>query len=158
MAVIVAGGGDGTINQVASRLLDSEVSLGVLPMGTLNHFAKDMGIPLELDQAIAVIATSRARLIDVGEVNGRLFLNNSSIGLYPDVVHEREHQQQRLGRGKWLAFGSACVSALRRFPFLRVRLTTMARFRDARHSFHRNNESRFQGWISAAALGSIPGR
>ncbi len=121
--MVVAGGGDGTINAVAAQLADTGVSLGVLPLGTLNHFAKDAGIPLELDAAIAAIANGVRRRVDVGEVNDRIFLNNSSLGLYPDIVRDREKQQSRLGRGKWLAALWATIGALRRFPFLSVRLT-----------------------------------
>lgn len=120
--MIVAGGGDGSINQVASIIAGSQATLGVLPLGTLNHFAKDLGLPLELDDAIAVIAGQRTRQVDTGEVNGRLFLNNSSIGLYPEVVQRREQQQHRLGRGKWLSFFWACLAALRQFPFMALRL------------------------------------
>ena len=120
--MVVAGGGDGTINAVASVLVDSGVPFGVLPLGTLNHFAKDLGIPLVLDEAVRCLASARARRVDVGEVNGRIFLNNSSLGLYPDIVHDREKQQRRLGRGKWLAAIWATLSALRRYPTLSVRL------------------------------------
>ncbi|MEO6353434.1 MAG: diacylglycerol kinase family protein [Oxalobacteraceae bacterium] len=122
-STVVAGGGDGTINQVASALIGTNSVLGVLPLGTLNHFAKDLGIPLELDQAIRHIAIGHTISVDTGEVNGKVFLNNSSLGLYPDIVREREKQQQRLGRGKWLAFCWAGMMALRRFPFLHVRLS-----------------------------------
>lgn len=121
--IIVAGGGDGTINAVASMLVGSGSTLGVLPLGTLNHFAKDIGIPLELDAAILQIAAGHTVRVDTGDVNGRVFLNNSSLGLYPDIVRAREKQQQRLGRGKWPAFFWACMMALRRFPFLHVRLS-----------------------------------
>lgn len=121
--IVVAGGGDGTINAVASLLIGTGCALGVLPLGTLNHFARDLGIPLQLDTAIHNIASGQIIRVDTGEVNGRVFLNNSSLGLYPDIVREREKQQQRLGRGKWLAFFWACMMALRRFPFLQVRLS-----------------------------------
>ncbi|MGV8894020.1 MAG: diacylglycerol/lipid kinase family protein [Burkholderiaceae bacterium] len=121
--IVVAGGGDGTINAVASLLVGTDSTLGVLPLGTLNHFAKDLCIPLELDAAIRNIAAGHTIQVDAGEVNGKIFLNNSSLGLYPDIVREREKQQQRLGRGKWLAFFWACMMALRRFPFLHVRLS-----------------------------------
>ena len=133
--LLVAGGGDGTVNQVASALADSDAELGVLPLGTLNHFAKDLGVPLEIDQAIALIGSGQSRLVDTAEVNGKLFLNNSSIGLYPDVVREREKQQQRLGRGKWLAFCWACMAALRRFPFLDVQLTVDGKLLSRRTAF-----------------------
>ncbi|QBE62338.1 diacylglycerol/lipid kinase family protein [Pseudoduganella lutea] len=120
--VVVAGGGDGTLNAVASVVVDSPAAFGVLPLGTLNHFARDLGVPLALDDAIATIAHGRPMAVDVGEVNGRIFLNNSSLGLYPDIVRDRVKQQRRLGRGKWLAFCWASLSALHRFPFLSLRL------------------------------------
>lgn len=120
--MVVAGGGDGTINAVASVLAGTETWLGVLPLGTLNHFAKDLKIPLDLDEAVANVVHNKASKVDVGEVNGRIFLNNSSLGIYPDIVRDREQQQRHLGRGKWPAFGRALFAALRRFPFLSVRL------------------------------------
>jgi len=120
--LVVAGGGDGTINAVASVLAGTETVLGVLPLGTLNHFAKDLKIPLELDEAVANVVQGIARKVDVGEVNGRIFLNNSSLGIYPDIVRDREQQQRHLGRSKWPAFGRALFAAIRRFPFLSVRL------------------------------------
>jgi YegS/Rv2252/BmrU family lipid kinase len=120
-SVIVAGGGDGTINAVASHLIGTDKTLGVLPLGTLNHFAKDLKIPIDLDSAAQTIVAGNAIKVDVGEVNGRIFLNNSSLGLYPTIVRERE-KKQRLGSGKWPAFVWAAVSALRRYPFLDVRL------------------------------------
>lgn len=119
--VIVAGGGDGTISSVASAIVGSDKTLGVLPLGTLNHFAQDLQIPLDLDAAAQVIMAGDVINIDVGEVNGRIFLNNSSLGLYPTIVRERQ-KQQRLGYGKWPAFVWAALSVLRRYPFLEVRL------------------------------------
>ena len=121
--IIVAGGGDGTINAVASVVTGTGTALGVLPLGTLNHFAKDLHIPLELDEAIHTIANGRPVHVDVGEINDKIFLNNSSLGLYPDIVREREKQQRRLGRGKWPAFFWATLAALRRYPFVNARLT-----------------------------------
>ncbi|WP_433691582.1 diacylglycerol/lipid kinase family protein [Herbaspirillum seropedicae] len=124
--VVAVGGGDGSVNAVASTLLadaQCQSALGVLPLGTLNHFAKDLNIPLTLEGAIANIATGRRLRVDSAEVNGVAFINNSSLGLYPDIVREREKQQARLGRGKWLAFTWAAMGALRRYPFLRVRLS-----------------------------------
>jgi len=121
-STVVAGGGDGTVNAVASVLAGSDVRLAVLPLGTLNHFAKDLRIPLDLDAAVANAVHGVPRQVDVGEVNGRIFLNNSSLGIYPDIVRDREQQQRHLGRGKWPAFGRAVLAAARRFPFLNVRL------------------------------------
>jgi diacylglycerol kinase family enzyme len=121
-AAIVAGGGDGTISAVASVLAGSDIALGVLPLGTLNHFAKDLRIPLDLAEAARTIAAAHVVDVDVGEVNGRVFLNNSSLGLYPDIVRGRQHQQRLLGRGKWPALFWATWTTLRRSPFLNVRL------------------------------------
>jgi diacylglycerol kinase family enzyme len=121
--LVAAGGGDGTINAVGSVMVGSGVPFGVLPLGTLNHFAKDLGIPLELVDAVRNLAEGVPRRVDVGEVNGRIFLNNSSLGLYPDIVRDRERQQRRLGRGKWPAAMWATLAALRRYPFLSMRLT-----------------------------------
>jgi len=119
---IVAGGGDGTINAVASALVDTDVALGILPLGTLNHFAKDLGIPLDLAGAVQTILNGRIIPIDVGDVNGRIFINNSSLGLYPSIVRHRLNQQRRYGRSKWLALLWATLSVLPRHPFLRVGL------------------------------------
>ncbi|HEY6186907.1 MAG TPA: diacylglycerol kinase family protein [Pyrinomonadaceae bacterium] len=121
---VVAGGGDGTINAVASQVVGTKRLLGVLPLGTLNHFAKDLKIPLDLEGAAGNILDGQAAKVDVGEVNGRIFLNNSSLGLYPSIVRHREKQQERLGRGKWPAFIWATLTVLRRYPFMTVRLST----------------------------------
>ncbi|HKO95718.1 MAG TPA: diacylglycerol kinase family protein [Pyrinomonadaceae bacterium] len=119
--VIVAGGGDGTINSVAAAVIDTKKKLGILPFGTLNHLAKDLNIPLDLESAVNTIIEGQTIQIDVGEVNGRIFLNNSSLGLYPSIVRERE-KQQRLGWGKWPAFAWAALTVMRRYPFLNIRL------------------------------------
>ena len=153
MAVVVAGGGDGTINAVASVMVGTGVAFGVLPLGTLNHFAKDIGIPLGLDEAIANIAHGIRKNVDVGEVNGQIFLNNSSLGLYPDIVRDREKQQSRLGRGKWLAALWATIAALRRYPFLSVRLRLDDGQEQARRTpfvFIGNNEYTMQGFSIGA--------
>ena len=118
---VVAGGGDGTINAVAGALVGSGTSLGIIPIGTLNHFAKDMGIPLGLEAAVRNIFTGRVANVDVGEVNGRVFVNNSGIGLYPRIVRQRE-EKQREGHVKPVAFVLAVGSVLRRYSELRVKL------------------------------------
>ncbi len=145
--MVVAGGGDGSINAVASTLVGTSTALGVLPLGTLNHFARDMRIPLALDEAVANLAQGHAVAVDVGEVNGRIFLNNSSLGIYPDIVRDREQQQRRFGRSKWAAFGRAMFGALRRFPFLSLQLTIdgMQHTRRTPFIFIGNNEYQ-QGW------------
>ncbi|MEJ7616546.1 MAG: diacylglycerol kinase family protein [Pyrinomonadaceae bacterium] len=146
--VIVAGGGDGTINLVASQLVGSEIQLGVLPLGTLNHFAKDLGIPLDLEAAAQTIISGHAVQVDVGEVNGRVFINNSSLGLYPSIVRHRERQQQRLGRGKWYALFWAALTVLRRFSLLSLRLTAEGETLRRRTPmiFVGNNEYQMEGF------------
>ena len=119
---IVAGGGDGTISAVASQLAGTEAVLGVLPLGTLNHFAKDLGMPLAQEEAVAAIAAGTVEAVDVGEVNGRIFINNSSIGLYPEIVRERELQQLRLGKSKWRALASASLHATEGNPGIAVHI------------------------------------
>src|SRR5688572_29276539 len=126
---IVAGGGDGTISSVAAAVIDSDKVLGVLPLGTLNHFARDLKIPFDLETAAQTIVAGHTTEVDVAEVNNRIFLNNSSLGLYPIIVRERE-KRQRLGSGKWPAFVWATIQAFRRYPFLDVRLRINEQFLD----------------------------
>jgi diacylglycerol kinase family enzyme len=121
-AIVVAGGGDGTVSAVAAALVGTDKTLGVLPLGTLNHFAKDLGIPLDLKDAVRIVAHGRVSVVDVGEVNGRMFVNNSGLGIYPQVVAQREAEQQRHGTRKWPAFARAALNAFRRYPFLKLRV------------------------------------
>ncbi|QNP45236.1 diacylglycerol kinase family lipid kinase [Sphingomonas sediminicola] len=121
--LIVVGGGDGTISAAAGALAGTETSLGILPLGTLNHFARDLGIPMKLDEAAKVIAAGQTRVVDVAEVNGRTFINNSAIGLYPLMVIDRDLQQQRLGRSKRFAMVVAALRTLARFHHNRLTLT-----------------------------------
>jgi len=119
--VIVAAGGDGTVSTVASELVNTSKKLGVLPLGTLNNFSKDLQIPQDVAESVKVIADGFTQKIDVGEVNGRFFINNSSIGLYPHIVRKRE-RHQRLGHGKWWAAAWAAWRFLWVSPFLKVKL------------------------------------
>lgn len=119
---VIAAGGDGTVSAIAAALINTDIPLGILPLGTLNHFAKDLLLPIAPEKAIEIIRTAHVRKVDVGEVNGLTFINNCSIGIYPQVVRDRDAQRTRLGRGKWIAMLFATVAALRRFPVLRVRL------------------------------------
>ena len=121
--IIVAGGGDGSVSAVAEEVLKAGKILGVLPLGTLNNFSKDLQIPQNIEEAVHVIAEKRVKTIDVGEVNERIFVNNSSIGLYPHIVRRRE-AQQRLGHGKWRSAFWAALKMLKRSPFFAVRLET----------------------------------
>jgi len=125
--MIVAAGGDGTVSAVARVAVDTGTPLGILPLGTLNHFARDLGIPDSLETAIATLASGRIAAIDVGEVNGQVFVNNSSIGLYPRLVRHRTRLQHRLGRSKWRALLRATLTVLHRYPLVQVVVEAGAR-------------------------------
>jgi diacylglycerol kinase family enzyme len=134
---VIAGGGDGTLNTIANRLAGGTVPFGVLPLGTHNHFAKDQDVPLDLDDAVAALADAVAERrfadLDVGEVNGRIFLNASAIGLHPEFVKERDAHYEVVGRFRVLRWilrrGLKLVTGVFAFfrkldslPILQVRL------------------------------------
>src|SRR5688572_17214545 len=89
---VVMAGGDGTMSAGAAALAGGNCPMGILPLGTLNHFARDLGIPADLEGALAIVASGTVKRVDVGEANGRVFVNNASIGLYPHAVAAREKQ------------------------------------------------------------------
>jgi diacylglycerol kinase family enzyme len=124
---VVAAGGDGTVSAVAAGLAGTVMPLAVLPFGTLNHFAKDLAMPLELADATHAIAGGTTERIDVGEVNGRAFINNSSIGLYPEAVIVRDDQRRRRGWRKFPAMLLAVARVLYRFPLLAISVETPER-------------------------------
>lgn len=119
--LVVAGGGDGTVSSVAAELAGTEAVLGVLPLGTWNHFAKDLHLPLDLPAAIQVLRQGHVTQVDVGDVNGHVFLNNSSLGLYPRLAKLREKHRRR-GLRRASAFFWAAVATFRRYPYLHVKL------------------------------------
>ena len=121
---IVAGGGDGTLNTIANVVAGSGKAYGVLPLGTHNHFAKDLGVPLELEPACAALAAGDVTELPVAEVNGRIFLNFSALGFHPELVRHRDAQRKTLGREKWQAMIVALFRVFTRFPILRVKLIT----------------------------------
>ena len=118
---IVVAGGDGTVACAAQALRGTATELALLPLGTLNHFSRDLQIPAELDAAAALAAHGRAAPIDLGEVNGHCFINNASMGLYPDMVRARDGYR-RLGLPKWLAMVPAGAGALGRLRERHVHL------------------------------------
>jgi diacylglycerol kinase family enzyme len=120
--VVVMGGGDGTISAGAGGLAGTGKPMGVLPLGTLNHFARDLGIPADLEEAVRIVVRGTVREIDVGEANGRVFVNNSSLGFYPDAVSLRDAWIDRHSMHKWVAMARAALNTLRRFPVVRITL------------------------------------
>lgn len=105
--VVVAAGGDGTINTVAQATLGSGCAFGVLPLGTFNYFSRAHGIPSDTEEACRILLGARAFQVQVGRVNDRIFLVNGSLGLYPQLLEEREQAKRRLGRNRLVAIGAA---------------------------------------------------
>ncbi|MCL6684043.1 diacylglycerol/lipid kinase family protein [Sphingomonas alba] len=122
--LIIAAGGDGTMGAVAGELAGSKAVMGIMPLGTLNHFARDLGIPFDIAEAAKVVAQAKPRKVDIAEVNGRIFINNASIGLYPLMVMDRDGQRKRLGRSKRLAMLVASLRTMTRFHSRRLTLST----------------------------------
>jgi diacylglycerol kinase family enzyme len=120
---VVVGGGDGSIRAVAGVFAGTDVPLGIVPLGTRNHFAKDLGLALEVEEAAATIAAGRTRLVDLAEVNGAVFINNSSIGIYPYLVIDRERRRALHGLANWIAMVPAFIRMFRHFPRQRLRIT-----------------------------------
>ncbi|MEQ8966253.1 MAG: diacylglycerol kinase family protein [Azospirillaceae bacterium] len=122
------GGGDGTVRTVAARLLDTGIPLGIIPLGTMNLLAHDLGLPQEIDAAMAALTTATAEAMDVGVVShaadpeGAIFLIKSALGLYPEMVVDRERRRRLFGHGKWPAMVRASLRALRRNRTLEVDL------------------------------------
>jgi diacylglycerol kinase family enzyme len=119
---IVVAGGDGTINMVASACVEAERPLGLIPAGTFNYVARNLGVPTEVSEAVSVIVNGGVRPVDVGEINGRIFLNNAGIGLYARMLERREQDKRRFGRSRTVAFLSGMRSLLRPHPLYSVEL------------------------------------
>ena len=119
---LVVGGGDGTVNNAANAAAGTDIVLGVLPLGTFNHFAGDLGMPDDLEAAAAALTNGEVRRVDVAEVNGRVFVNNSLVGLYPRMVAIRDEVMDDRGWGKIRAVPVAAWKVLRAFPTQRLDL------------------------------------
>lgn len=111
--LVVAVGGDGTINTVATTLLGGDVAMGLVPRGTFNYVARAHGIPLEAPDALRLLLEGQAHPTQVGRLNDRPFLVNASLGLYPDLLEDREAFKKRFGRTRLIAFGAALKSMWR---------------------------------------------
>ena len=118
--LFVAAGGDGTINSVIQPLIHTDAILGVIPAGTYNHFAKDLGIPLSWREALEVVVSGATRPIDTACINERFFVNNISMGLYPELVARREEKGRDYPR--WKARLYAAFGTLQKFPHVAVTL------------------------------------
>ena len=113
-------GGDGTISSITAVLAGTKAILVPLPGGTLNHFTKDLGVSQTLEDALGNVGAAKAAAVDVGEVNGRLFINNASLGLYPSSLRTRSKFERYIG--KWPA---AVIAAWRAFVRLKTYTVTI---------------------------------
>lgn len=119
---LVAAGGDGTINTVAHEAVLAGCTFGVLPQGTFNYFGRTHGIPEDLAEAVYALLRARVRPVQIGMLNNKIFLVNASVGLYPALLEEREHDKRQYGRSRLVAFFSAIKIALRPHRHLRIEL------------------------------------
>jgi diacylglycerol kinase family enzyme len=120
--LFVAAGGDGTINGVIQALVNTDAILGVIPVGTFNHFARDLGLPLDWRTALDVAISGTTRQVDAARVNERFFVNNVSMGLYPELVARREEKGRDYSR--WKARAYAVVATLQKYPHVSVTVET----------------------------------
>lgn len=126
---VMVAGGDGSVAAVAAVLAGTSVSMGVLPLGTFNYFARGLGLPVDLDGAIDVCLAGLMREVEVGDVNGHLFLSSASIGLYVAVLKVRRAVYDRWGRSRWAGYWSVLLT------MLRARAPAQLRFESGAESF-----------------------
>ena len=118
----VAAGGDGTVGALIDSFPAEKIPIAIIPCGTFNHFASDAGVPLEMKASVAAAFSGSLEKLDAASVNGRLFINNSSIGLYPHSVEVRENLEKKYGHNRWLFLILAFSRIFTRFPVYKVTL------------------------------------
>jgi Sphingosine kinase and enzymes related to eukaryotic diacylglycerol kinase len=149
---VLVGGGDGTVSAAARQLAGTRLPLGPLPLGTLNHFVRDLGLPDNWREAARVLVSARPRHVDLAEVNGHIFVNNCSLGSYGEAVRRRDKLRRERGHGKWRAMALASwhvFRRLRRFPF---RIETPEGVVTIRSPFVVVANNRYSGQIFDASL------
>ena len=130
--IVVAAGGDGTINAVAQATLGSGCAFGVLPQGTFNYFSRTHGIPADTAEAVQVLLHGAAAPVQVGLVNEQVFLVNASLGLYPKLLEDREAWKQQFGRSRFVAFGAGLLTMLRGARSLRLHIEEGGKMHEVR--------------------------
>ncbi len=121
--IIAAAGGDGTINAVVQALLHSHIELAILPFGTFNYVARALDIPLTLEAAVQNIIDGKPKAIHLGQVNGRIYLNNASLGLYPVIIERREAYNKKFGRFPFIAYLSGLDVLLKQYSHYKLQAT-----------------------------------
>jgi diacylglycerol kinase family enzyme len=127
---VVAVGGDGTLNTVAQAAHAAGCAMGVVPQGTFNYFARTHGIPVDPSEAVRLLLHAAPQPVQVAGVNDRVFLVNASLGLYPELLEDREAYKARFGRSRWVALVAACATLLRARRRLRLRIEMAGSVRD----------------------------
>ncbi|WP_300655786.1 diacylglycerol kinase family protein [Hydrogenophaga sp.] len=131
-AAVVAVGGDGTINTVAQAAHAAGCTMGVIPRGTFNYFAREHGAPLETPDALRWLLDARPEPVQISAINGQVFLVNTSLGLYPDLLQDRETWKARFGRSRLVAFGAGMATLLRAQRRLRLSIEWDGQVRELR--------------------------
>ncbi len=119
---VMAVGGDGTVNTVAQAAHAQGCAMGVIAQGTFNYFARTHGVPTDPAQAALALLDSSIEPVQVATVNGQVFLVNASLGLYPELLEDREAYKARFGRSRWVAIAAACITLLRSHRQLRLHI------------------------------------
>jgi diacylglycerol kinase family enzyme len=140
--ILVVGGGDGSVNAAAALLAGSRIPLGILPLGTFNHLAKDLRIPMRLEAAVSTIFSGRTMRMDLGEANGEPFINTSTFGVVADFIRARNRFRSRGGIRGWLSILQGIIAASIHFPLveLRVRMGERVERRKTCFALIGNNE------------------
>lgn len=126
---VIAVGGDGSLNTVAQATHAAGCAMGVIPYGTFNYFARTHGIPTEPAAAVRALFKAQPMPVQVGGINDRVFLVNASLGIYPELLQDREAYKARFGRSRWVAFLAACATLLRAQRRLRLSIQIGQRIR-----------------------------
>lgn len=150
--LVYVAGGDGTLSTAAGLLAGTGTALGAVPLGTLNHFARDLGISVAVREAVRDLAGGHVTAVDVGEVNGRVFINNCSIGSYPEAVRKRDALRRANGAGKWTAMVIASIGVFRRLRRLRLRVEASNLKLELRTPFLLVANNRFRGHLFDGCL------
>jgi diacylglycerol kinase family enzyme len=149
-SLFIAAGGDGTVHHVVQAVVNTGADFAVIPTGTYNHFARDAGIPLSWRAALEVALRGDRRQVDTARINDRYFVNNVSIGLYPEVVTLREEHGRDYPR--WKARLFALYTTIRKYPHVNIALEADARHEQIRtHVFMVSNNSYDLGRVGIEA-------